>query len=353
MFDVIKIWNEVVNEALSGRINLKYIDLYDKSLNNEFLNILFTIDNRYDYPYISIKNETKFYEKLELYVEKALIIYEKELLEYDLHNKLKRIIALLIVNVDPYDLVNFEDYVDKRFNMLCENIFNHEDEHTYETNLLNSTLHISYPINSMSLESVYRCELVIDNNGDKFYLPNIYYGISFDKCYIYAIQSRKTNEENSFTKKINRLLYKINANTYDNYEAENIKDVTVSHIFALTIFLKELEKKGINKVEVVSYLPLRYENKIITEEIIASKTKDLKEREILKKKLEEEREKRQFNITNKFIRDFFRINYIFEDTKITNIPGENSLNLNLKIDLDKCNNIFLEDFLRLLDCKVK
>ena len=183
-------------------------------------------------------------------------------------------------------------------------------------------------------------------------LPTISYGISDDICYIYAIQDYNKHESNTYHNKIKRKLYKLNDKIYEKetdeykdykngsslYYPENISDVSPSAVLALSIFLNEIEKQGISKVEVIPYLPIRYDNKIKVlafKSIKYAKENNLNEEEkrkyylnLLKKQVYN-----QNNMTQKFIRTFYRVAYHFNNVNITSSPME--LDSNLHISLSK------------------
>ena len=138
---------------------------------------------------------------------------------------------------------------------------------------LDSDLHINIRKYNMETPYCFECCLVGD---EEYLLPIVSYGISDDTCYIYAIQDFNKHESTPYHNKIKRMLYKLNKGVLESeskdyieykngssyFYQENISDVSPGAILALTIFLNEIQKYGINKVKVIPYLPVRYENKI-------------------------------------------------------------------------------------------
>ena len=167
-----------------------------------------------------------------------------------------------------------------------------------------------------------------------------------------CIQDYNKHIKTSYYNKIKRKLYKLNSGVYDSeskeykdykqgnsYYPENISDVSPSSVLSLTIFLNEIYKKGITKIKVVPYLPIRYENKIKSlakKTIKKSKEFNFDASEKINYYLEliKEYKKIQSNITEKFIRTFYRVSYHFDNVKIISIPMET----------DECLNIKLEEF---------
>lgn len=142
------------------------------------------------------------------------------------------------------------------------------------------------------------------------------------------------------------MLYKINNGVKDtqdyeqykngesDYYPENISDVSPSAILALTIFLKQLSNLEISKVKVVPFLPIRYNAK---EQAYKNRIDYLLTNGRLENKNEmieyckNEHLRIQNNLTQKFIRNFFRIAYHFPNVLITSFPFE--LDEYLSIDL--------------------
>lgn len=170
-------------------------------------------------------------------------------------------------------------------------------------------------------------------------MPKIRYGIKDDgyekEVYIYSIQGNKQKKVlNKFEKKMYRYLFKVNKDVVkdeeylqyqkdlelkleseddiDIYYPENVVDVMPGSVLALTIFLKVIKDIGINKVTVVDYLPIRYHGNLNGKRARIDLNKGTYSEEELNNKydkVEKKMDDNQFNITNKFIRTFNRVNY--------------------------------------------
>ena len=185
---------------------------------------------------------------------------------------------------------------------------------------------------------VFKSKIV--NGEDEFVLPNIPYGICEGKCYIYAVHGSKFSKKTSFDKKVNRLLYKANKDLEITYSDENIKDVSLSHIFALTIFFKMLEDNNIKDIVVKNYYPVRSDNKDI---VVANKIKKFKELEPSRDDPRYSEWQNSFNeyilgvatihdnIINKYLRNFRRLEYQFSNINITSYPYELDNNMHIKL----------------------
>ena len=181
--------------------------------------------------------------------------------------------------------------------------------------------------------------MTIENQSGKYHLPTINYAIDKDICYIYSIQNKIPNEENNYTKKIKRILNKINANVEDKTEyqkKDTILGTTPSFILTLSLFMKILNKENINKIRVVTLMPDRYLEKKATEEYDADKIQE--------------------NLTQKLILNFYRLKYhhpeiivnypMYDGYSMIDDPNiDNDLIIDIK-DLTECQN---NPFLKIID----
>lgn len=213
---------------------------------------------------------------------------------------------------------------------------------------------------SLRQETPYFMEIKFEKevNGKllTYSLPRISYGISNDTCYIYTVQNEVSNTEiDSYDKKyrnmISRALYELNDGVYENESqdykdykegrttefAENISDVSPSAILALSIFLNVLSASNINKVKVVPFLPIRYNAKEKANykkvQFVSKKQElDFMAKVALFKKMKIEHNMIQDNLTNKFVRNFMRLKYHFNNIDILNILFEGEETMSIKLN---------------------
>lgn len=331
---------------------------------NEFVNKYNYINSDVDETLVI--NNIKIFD--ELLVEYTMKMYEL-ILNSDKLKKLENvyyngnqkyiidfIVSTLWTNATSEDFKNPINYIQNRINFLDKNLSEYDDV-TYMENVdffENGSIKININLNNPILETPYSFEpsIVSLDEESKFELPSIFFGISNNICYIYAVQNNKEKDENLFNKKINRILYKVNKNIVDDYEFENIKDVSPSALVSLTLFFKVLKENNIYDIKVVDYLPLRYKAKEEANrkklEYLNKKLKDDKKISETKTELEEEQINIQYNVTNKFIRNFFRLKEQLQNLEITNYPGELDVNMHIKLNdnvyendniLNKLNNM--------------
>ena len=192
-------------------------------------------------------------------------------------------------------------------------------------------------------ETPYKMVISLVNENNLLYkFPEIKFGIYEDAVYFYAMQKIK-EEENSYSKKVNRILYKTGQgfdsklDNYDIYEEGNLNDVTPSFLTALSIAFSYFDTLGLSKFIAVSILPVRWNSKKIAENL---KNRDNNEKNMILEK----QEFIQRNLTDKFIRTFLRLKYHFNSVKISSFPSELDFNLHLKLeDVLVGNNDFLNE----------
>lgn len=334
-----RIITEVIDEIEHGLVkSIKYRIKVHTNISSSFEEIT---------PVLNIKDKELLYSKIKEYVLPYLKTSEYALTDCK-EDFIKRIIASLFVNMSLDDFNNPTSYVQRIINFKNERLLQNRITNPIPM-LENSRLYIQ--INNYGIETPYSFQTVLINT-DSYLLPTISYGISDNICYIYAIQDYNKHEKTPYHQKIKRKLYKLNdkvinseTQEYKDYKGgvsdyypENISDVSPSAVFALTIFLNEIEKNGIYKVEVVPYLPVRYENKIkfIAKKVLEKSRKENLNKEETRKLYMESITSQMYvqdNMTQKLIRTFYRVAYHFENVNITSLPME--LDDRLHISLSK------------------
>lgn len=271
-------FNEILKEAQTGEIKVilkeKYSDeeyVFNVGFNT-YLDDTLSFSNSFDYkPVLIINNKEKLIDLMEEYVylcDQNSNIFSN----YDLKTRIKCYLASLFANALYEDFANptlfIKKYIDFYQNKLCDNdlfVYNNFDD---------SKIIIEDKKQDIRMETPYVFKISFNKDKEIYKLPKISYGISNNICYIYAVQNEKNEISSSYQKKIKRLLYKLNDNVSeleteeyrdykngDNYYPENISDVSPSALLSLSIFFDVLKNKGIEKVNVVSLLPIRYNSR--------------------------------------------------------------------------------------------
>ena len=348
--NITKLIDEVINEMQNSKVDSDII-LYMKMNIN-------TLDDFT--PVLNLNNKELLYSKIIEYIykfknsDKFLNSDEQELY-------VKRVIALLFADMSINDFNDPVLYVQRKIDFIDNKLL---EDKTIHSDYFEGDIIIE--INPYGKETPYSFDPIIVDDNDSYVLPIISYGISEGVCYIYAIQDYNEHEKTKYHDKIKRKLYKLNSGVYEDesieykdykegkseYYPENISDVPPSFILSLTLFLNEIYKNGITKVNVVPYLPIRYANKI---KVIARKVlRDGKKQNLnnMEKKnmfleLVDKQRYIQSNITEKFIRCFYRMNYHFTNVSITSLPMELDDSIHISLgEFIECNNEILDNMIK-------
>ena len=367
-------FNQILPNLKNGSIE---IHIYNTNSNGDIFTFNVLVD-AYDETspyYLCIQDKEKLVNSLYEYM-KIMLSNDSSINKQNIYDKIKYYLTLLWVNATYEDLRNPVRFIQKYIDFNNNPLF--EDEFTYASNiesLNDADIDVIIKREPANMETPYsfNAQINLFDNGkeNNYYLPSICYGISGDICYIYSIQNSGMFASNpEFEKKIKRLLYKMNENVSshesedfkeykrlekqgnnmeDEFYPENISDVSVSAILALTVFMDSLNDMGIKNIKVVPFLPIRYKNrKSEYEKKYQLKLKQLKVDEIkeLKQNLEEKRLLIQSNLTNKFVRDFMRLKHHFNGIGILSYPMEVDEYLSVNINNMEChNNKLIENIL--------
>lgn len=349
--DVLAIfYNQILKEAATGRISsyFKYNILFNSKVPEMGIDEVSTYDNsRVLVPTLRINDVSMFNEYLLEYVRKALKFYMNELLDMeDIELQVKTLMALLWSNATIDDFSNPVDFLKRRIDYFDADKLMEYDGFSFYADSLNSLVTINVEKSKLANETPYRLSITLSNDeGEKFYLPSIYLGISDSCSYIYAIQNEKSKiNDGSYAKKIGRMLYKVNDgldvknDTYENYGDGNLKDVSSSFVLASNIAMGVLHDMGIKHIVIPSILITRWNGREISNDVKRSYNRlDLVEDD-------EKLEQIQSNLTEKFLRTFRRLDYHHSGINVSSFPFDSDTSMHLVLsDEDICNNKILQD----------
>lgn len=332
-------YDSIVKEAANGRIDcyFKFNVCFGTYIKDLDVFVPAKIKNRnYLIPILIISDFKKFSNLLVQYIELALECYKdepylKELdtLENSFLYKQKMILCLLWSNATINDFNHPEEYLRKRINFM-KNLMEEKIDMGFSSVLkanLECKIFKDRIYNETPNSIVFRAYL----NDSEYYFPVIRFGISDDVVYIYAMQKNKSFVgEESFSKKINRQLYKANeAVDINDKRYPNIMDVTTSFVVAGDLFVWLFKELGYENFEIVSSLPVRWNSKNIKNQRNGFAGLTLKEKQDYE------------NATKKFFNTFRRISYHNYDLYTL----QNGESLELKVaEFEGCanNKIFSE-----------
>ena len=341
------------------------IDLFFKQCENGkvqvgevFYNVHFTINHYIDDKVlvINVKNKELFYK----YIKEFISLFNLNKREDILKN-----LVYLFSNLSFSDFNDIELYIKRNIDFVKNRLF--EDKSIpFLNDEVTITTRESYQ------KSPYSFISNITNGVDKYELPIISYGISDNVCYIFAVQDKNLDKSSGYSKKTKRLLYKINSGVYDaesleykdykenksNYYPENISDVSPGAILSLSIFFKQLYDLGITKVKVVPFLPIRHNAKkeayqLKINYLIKKDNLNLEEQQLLEQKYLAEHLRIQNNLTQKFLRNFSRINHHLPNVSISSNPFEVDEYLNINLSEFVKSDDILSEMINRVEKKLK
>jgi len=353
-------YNEIIDEAKNGRVDCYFmyntifntqipslgIDLISDSNNNNLLIPTLKIDDVETFNNLLIEYAKKSYE---FYLDELMDMFsfneidqnEKEKLKY------KTLMTLLWSNATIEDFNNPINFLKKRISFIDDKRLLDYDNFSFFSESMNSEIEVNVSKSKLVNETPYSLSIKLKdiNSLESYYLPNVYLGINDNEAYIYAIQNDKTKEnEGSFSKKINRFLYKVNGgldvkeDTFENYDLGNLKDVSSSFVLTANIIMGIINDLGIKNVVIPSILITRWNAKEITNDIKKNfKNYNYEENE-------EKHEQIQANLTEKFLRTFRRLDHHHSGINISSYPSEIDSSMHITIDDNNtCNNEILND----------
>lgn len=363
-------FNEIVNEAKLGEVKVQINEeenTFNVGFNSCIEGVLESGNFGDSKPILMVNNKDQLVNLLEQYFNECNK-HNNKFSNCKLEEKIKIYLTLIWSNATYEDFANPAQFIKRRIDFYQNKILDFSSkEYSHEIEVLdNSKIQIYNELQDIRQETPYVFQPTIENGEDSFSLPRISYGISNNECYIYAVQNHNKSELSSYEKKINRTLYKIKENVLafetdeykeylneSGYYPENISDVSPSAILSLSIFLDVLNKYGIEKVKVISLLPIRYNSKELafTKKYEYNlKNKNLSESELRKLLLEYKKEslRIQKNLSEKMIRNFRRIEHHFDNCIITSYPMEFDEYLHMNVrEFTIGNNDFLNEVMNL------
>lgn len=372
---------ELIAEAINGRISINE-DYYNIGFNTNIIKdnqiITFSKDNSdLLFPTLQINDFNLFTYYLFDYVNKAKSFYQDELkMKYSFYSDkeiVKLLMSLVWANATSYDFNNPIEYLRKRIKFLDDdclldyfNSINTKEITTFD----NSVIEYKISKSPLILEAPYILETRLKkynslNDGDIYQLPNIFFGIDGDTCYLYAIQNKRVNSNNKsdglskYQKNIRRSLNKVkkgfesdiclDAMSKDDIKSfninypENIISVDPSFLVSLTTCLAILNNKNIANIVVPDFFPVRYNSsQIIT--CMKSKLKSTLDKDQFLQEEELKNEMINRNTVDKKIRTFRRLAHHFSFLNIYMFPKECDDCCHISINNSySCNNELLDE----------
>ena len=318
----------------------------------------------FNIPTFQIPNLDLFVEVVDRYLKLAKEFYndDKEYFELTDDSFTEKLTLDLFVNASNFDFSNPIAYVQQKTKQL-QNTIKLEKRTIGKMN--ENIVSCNIKKNHSNLEGPYDMEISFSNPAykDVFTLPCITFGMVDDILFLYSIQNKgkKTtknseqdnliNENNpTLKKKLDRFFRSVGK---DIDMTSIIGNVTPNALVSLTIFLSIMKKEGIKKVVAPSFMPLRYNANLNADKHSYIKKADFSLygtgcEEVIDlhlKQIEQQHNKIQANITDKFTYTLLRYchhfdgsRFIYDDIRqqaTLSLSNVNSHQDNLLTEIDK------------------
>lgn len=202
------------------------------------------------YPTLVINDYDELIKKLDLYIRtylknaSTLPLFQKEKEK----NLIKYLVSHIFIYAENKDFKNPIELIETKINFLNDNTFKDYNK-TFEGFISNTKLNIKSTNDEITLKKMY---INLSNNDDIFNFPTITYAITNDECYIYKIEEYELTNS-AFEKKVLKELTKINKNIN-----KELLVCSPQTLVSILIFIKLLKDNNIKKLQVVTYLPVKY-----------------------------------------------------------------------------------------------
>lgn len=166
-----------------------------------------------------------------------------------------------------------------------------------------TTIKMETEMNDDEMETPYAFTLTAGDEKEKKQFPSVHYGVHEGNAYVYAIQGKEFiyGKKNNYE---NEVINHIRQTTKKEASKDDYRGIEPLSILGLISFLEVAKRSGITKVNVSSFLPLRYNSK---EKLYGSERSD----EV------------QNAATNKLLLQFRRVmKYHSDGIKLLSVPGE-------------------------------
>ena len=266
---------------------------------------------------INISNYDAFLEELTNYLNIARKFYEssKKYFELEGENFDKKLIHDLFVNASTIDLENLTKFVSERKEMLkysnLESVMelgNYVAEEKNKTINCNVSAKVSKLTANFELPLKFEVKFTDTRTNEEFYLPAVTFGINGKTAHVAAVQNLHKEQigtdKNQLTKILDRYFRKVNKDIDEQSVEAN---VSPNAVVAMTLFFEYLKLLGIKKVQANDFLPLRYYSTLNSKLQNASYSNQNPDEVI------ENLNKNQFNMTNKLMYLFLRLESHFDN----------------------------------------
>ena len=366
-------YDEIINEAATGYVDCGFFVPICFSTKELIDGKLCEITKARDFdntmiPSLLIKDRDRLTNDIISYLEVAEEFYKSDPRVDDSSNKSKYIISSLLANTLVTDFTDLSKLFVRGKNFILDDSLSDfiESKNIGYSNLLKSNIIVTLEKQSIVEETPYGINIKLEDdfNNTIYEFPTIRYGISDNKAYIYAIQG-KNNVNND--KKVERILRKVGEG-FDEQgtlrdaiaNPENLYSISPWSLVALSIVIPLIKNYShVDEFIAPYFLVNRWNAVEISYEILKEKYKDEmsnpKVASVIERKAKqvEEHDHVQRNITDKFIRNFRRLDHHFSNINIDSFQLELDSSLHFRVDDYTCNNTLLNEVYSLSNNYIK
>lgn len=281
------------------RINGKIIPNGHNLVDGKKIEVIPRINNEY-IPIFTINDSDRLEEALQEYLRAVREVDIKYTKMNDDHRE-KYFLLNVWKNATNYDFQNPESFISRYTDFIRDNTFSQYDELTFLGKYDNNMLMVQRKQDRSGFETPYIMHFSLTNGKDIYHLPWVRYGISKNEkgekiAYIYALQNMEISSNEEYNRQIQSSINKVNSGV------KNYRNVTPSAIATLSVFIGMLENEGIYSIRVPDFLIGRYKRFRSTN-------------------TEEDIDKIQRNVTDKFLRNFLRLSEQLDNLQLQGFDG--------------------------------
>lgn len=362
-------YEDIIKEAARGAIDCDFlipICFSTKELkNNETVDI--EVAENFDgamVPTLLIKDRNKLSESIKRYVFLAKTFYKDDPRLNDTSNKEKYIISSLLANTLVTDFNDIANLFDRHSDFLMDSSLEQfiEPQNIGYSSILGADVIVSMDNQSIVEETPKAFNIWLEDNEKNivYKFPTVRFGVSQDKAYIYAVQANEFNNN----KKIERILRKTGEGFDEQNESrdpidhpENLYSVSPWALIALSIAIPLIKNYSEPKEFLAPYfLVNRWNATEISYKLLKERYKDNDEDPYIKKLIDKKQSQvlnhdaTQRNITDKFIRNFRRLEHHFSNINIDSFQLDMDSCLHFMVaDQYECNNSLLNEMYTMAD----
>ena len=264
-------------------------------------------------PCFIINNIDSFEDSLEEYL-KAVKNADIKCTRMDKRHSGKYFLFNVWKNATIRDFLEPEDFIRRYTDFILDDTFSKYDKETSLGQFEGNSVLVQRKQDDYGFETPYIMHIALKKDNSIYNLPWIRYGIAKNEqgeriAYIYAVQRVERSSDCEYSNKIKKELNRVNGGV------KKYRNITPNALVALSIFIGMLSEEGIKEIRVPDFLIGRYGR-------FSGVTS------------QEECDRIQSNITNKFMRNFLRLSEEFDGFNIDTAIG-NGIDSFLYISLEQ------------------